>query len=143
LDSSFAKIILWWSPTTFDSPIWTAEHNFGRGSPFHQSLVLSDQVVSEENILSNCVRMDDRRKVMTKAHLILWVRWSKKKWCIIFPIHISETTGPIGTKLCLVLWWLPFKIVSGNPDIKPTWPLLLKTEKVDEILILFLLNYWA
>ena len=24
--------------------------------PFHQSLVLSDQVVSEENIFSNCVR---------------------------------------------------------------------------------------
>ena len=42
--------------------------------PFHQSLVLSDQVVSEENIFSNCVRTDDRRKVMTKAHLILWVR---------------------------------------------------------------------
>ena len=34
-----------------------------------------------------------------------------------------ETTGPIGTKLCLVLWWHPFKIVSGNPDIQPTWPL--------------------
>jgi hypothetical protein len=33
--------------------------------------------------------------------------------------------------------------VSGNPDIQPTWPLLLKTEKVDEILIVFLLNYWA
>jgi hypothetical protein len=27
--------------------------------------------------------------------------------------------------------------VSGNPDIQPTWPLLLKTEKVDEILIVF------
>jgi hypothetical protein len=33
--------------------------------------------------------------------------------------------------------------VSGNPDIQPTWPMLLKTEKVDEILIVFLLNYWA
>jgi hypothetical protein len=33
--------------------------------------------------------------------------------------------------------------VSGNPDIQPTWPLLLKTEKVDEILIVFLLIYWA
>jgi hypothetical protein len=33
--------------------------------------------------------------------------------------------------------------VSGNPDIQPTWPLLLKTEKVDEILIFFLSNYWA
>ena len=58
-------------------------------------------------------------------------------------IIISETTGPIETKICLVLWWPPFKIVSGNPDIQPTWPLLLKTEKVDEILIVFLLNYWA
>jgi hypothetical protein len=75
----------------------TAEHNFGRGSPFHQSLVLSDQVVSEENILSNCVRMDDRRKVMTKAHLI------------------------------------PSKIVFGSPDLQPTWSLLLKIKKGDEI----------
>jgi hypothetical protein len=33
--------------------------------------------------------------------------------------------------------------VSGNPDIQPTWPLLLKTEKVDESLIFFLLNYCA
>jgi hypothetical protein len=33
--------------------------------------------------------------------------------------------------------------VSGNPDIQPTWALLLKTEKVDEISIVFLLNYWA
>jgi hypothetical protein len=33
--------------------------------------------------------------------------------------------------------------LSGNPDIQPTWPLLLKTEKVVEILIFFLLNYWA
>jgi hypothetical protein len=55
-------------------------------------------------------------------------------------IFISETTGPIGTKLCLVLWWPPFKIASGNPDIQPTWPLLVKTEKVDEILIVFLLR---
>jgi hypothetical protein len=47
--------------------------------PFHQSLILSGQVVSEENIISNCVRTDDRRNVMTKAHLILWVRWAKKK----------------------------------------------------------------
>ena len=42
--------------------------------PFHQSLVLSGQVVSEENSFSNCVRTDDRREVMTKAHMILWVR---------------------------------------------------------------------
>jgi hypothetical protein len=27
--------------------------------------------------------------------------------------------------------------VSGNQDIQPTWPLLLKTEKVDEILIFY------
>ena len=37
--------------------------------PFHQSLISSGQVVSEENIFSNCVRTDDRRKVMTKAHM--------------------------------------------------------------------------
>jgi hypothetical protein len=40
--------------------------------PFHQSLVLSGQVVSKENIFSknifsNCVRTDDRRKVMTRS----------------------------------------------------------------------------
>ena len=49
--------------------------------PFHQSLVLSGQVVSEENIFSDCVRTDDRRKVMTKAHLTL------KRGCILFPIR--------------------------------------------------------
>ena len=49
--------------------------------PFHQSLVSSGQVVSEGNIFSNCVRTDDRRKVMTKAHLTL------KRGCILFPIR--------------------------------------------------------
>ena len=29
----------------------------------------------------------------------------------------------------IVLGRPPFRIVSGNPDIQPTWPLLLKTEK--------------
>jgi len=42
--------------------------------PFHQSLVLISQVVSEEKIFSNCGRTDDGRKVMTKAHMTLWVR---------------------------------------------------------------------
>ena len=37
--------------------------------PFHQSLVSSGQVVSDGNIFSNCVRTDDRRKVMTKGEL--------------------------------------------------------------------------
>ena len=57
-----------------------------------------------------------------------------------FPL---KTTGQIGAKRCLVFWWPPLKIVFGNPDIQPTWPLLLKTEKVDEILFVPLLNYWA
>jgi hypothetical protein len=30
--------------------------------------------------------------------------------------------------------------VSGNPDIQPTWQLLLKTEKVDEILPFFIVS---
>jgi hypothetical protein len=47
--------------------------------PFHQSLVSSGQVVSEENIFSNCLRTDDRRKVMTKAHMTLWSDELKKK----------------------------------------------------------------
>jgi hypothetical protein len=33
--------------------------------PFHQSLVSSGQMISEENIFSTFVRTDDRRKVMT------------------------------------------------------------------------------
>jgi hypothetical protein len=65
--------------------------------PFHQSLVPSGRVVSEENIFSNCVRTDNRRKVMTKAQLEI------KKGDEIQKIFISETSGPIGTKLCSVL----------------------------------------
>jgi hypothetical protein len=34
---------------------------------FHQSLVLSGQVVSEENIFSNCGRPDNGRKLMTNV----------------------------------------------------------------------------
>ena len=53
-----------------------------------------------------------------------------KKWDAIFKIFISETTRPIRTKLYLHNSWMtPFHIVSGNPDIHPTWPLLLKIEK--------------
>ena len=45
-------------------------------------------------------------------------------------MFISETTEPIGTKLCLDSpWTIPFKIVSSNPDLQPTWPSLLKIEK--------------
>ena len=39
--------------------------------PFHQSLVLIGQVVSEEKIFSNCGRTDDGGKVMTKTHVRL------------------------------------------------------------------------
>jgi len=47
---------------------------------FHQTLVSSGKVVSDENIfVSNCVRTDDRRKVMTKAHMTLWGQVSKEK----------------------------------------------------------------
>jgi hypothetical protein len=47
----------------------------GQYGPFHQSLVLSGQVVSEDNIFSNCLRTDDRRKVMTKAQNY-WANWN-------------------------------------------------------------------
>jgi hypothetical protein len=58
-----------------------------------------------------------------------------KKGNEIQKIFISETTAPIGTKLCLNSPWMtPFQIVSGNPDIQPTWPLLLKIEKGDRFL---------
>jgi hypothetical protein len=85
--------------------------------PFHQSLVLSGQVVSEENIFSNCVRTDDRRKVMTKAHMTLWVTWAKKK----------RKGG------AYFFLWSPSKIVSDSPDLQPTWSLLLKIKKGNEI----------
>jgi hypothetical protein len=41
--------------------------------------------------------------------------------------------------------WLYDSVVHQGylSKFQPTWPLLLKTEKVDEILIVFLLNYWA
>jgi hypothetical protein len=56
----------------------------------------------------------------------------------------NKNGGEIGTKLCLDSPWLipfmqlcPFyKIVSGNPDLQPTWPPLLKIEG-DEILKYF------
>ena len=56
----------------------------------------------------------------------------------ILKISISETTVPIGTKLCLNSpWVIPFQIVSDSPDLQPTWPPFLKIEKGgDEI-------YWA
>jgi hypothetical protein len=64
-----------------------------------------------------------------------------KKWDAIFKIFISETTRPIRTKLYLHNSWMtPFHIVSGNPDIHPTWPLLLKIKKGDEILFCFLVR---
>jgi hypothetical protein len=84
----------------------------------------------------NCVR---QFRPPTNTSLLVKI----KKGDEIQKMFTSETTGIIGTKLCLVLWWPLFKIVSGNPEIQPTWPLLLKTEKVDEILIVFLLNYWT
>ena len=49
---------------------WDCRTQFWKGithGPFHQSVVSSGQV---ENIFSNCVRTDDRRKVTTKAHLL-------------------------------------------------------------------------
>ena len=56
----------------------------------------------------------------------------------------NKNGGEIGTKLCLDSpWVIPFmqlrpfyKIVSGNPDLQPTWPPLLKIEG-GEILICF------
>ena len=49
--------------------------------PFHQSLVQISPVASEELIKMWKVngRTDDRRSVVTIAHMILWVRWAKKK----------------------------------------------------------------
>ena len=70
----------------------------------------------------NCVRQSRH-----PTNMVTVTKSKKEGWNLKNP-----SSGPIGTKLCLVLWWPPFKIVSGNPDIQPTWPLLLKTEKVDE-----------
>jgi hypothetical protein len=33
----------------------------------------------------------------------------------------------------MVPGWVPFKIVSGSPDLQPTWSLLLKIKNGDEI----------
>jgi hypothetical protein len=53
-----------------------------------------------------------------------------KKRDEIKKIFISETIVSIGTNLCLNNpWIIPFQIVSGNPDLQPTWPPLLKIEK--------------
>jgi hypothetical protein len=44
----------------------------------------------------------------------------------------------------IVLGWSPFKIVSGNPDLQPKWPPLLKIEKGGmKFKKNFLWNYWA
>jgi hypothetical protein len=61
--------------------------------PFHQSLVSGGQVVSEENICSNCVRTDDRRKVMTKAlNLTCLEQSALNPTCLLqvsdFPTHL-------------------------------------------------------
>ena len=62
-----------------------------------------------------------------------------KKRDEIKKILISETTGPIGTKLCLDNpWIIPFQNVSDNADHQPTWPPLLKIEK-GGVTFLFLL----
>jgi hypothetical protein len=33
----------------------------------------------------------------------------------------------------MVRWWSPSKIVSGSPGLQPTWSLLQKIKKGDEI----------
>jgi hypothetical protein len=57
----------------------------------------------------------------------------------ILKISISETTEPIGTKLCLNSpWVIPFQIVSDSPDLQPTWPpLIFKKKMHDEAQILY------
>jgi hypothetical protein len=53
----------------------------------------------------------------------------------LLKIFSSETTWPFKTKL----WWNgPSKIVSGSPDLQPTWSLLLKRKKGDEIQKIFI-----
>jgi hypothetical protein len=62
-----------------------------------------------------------------------------KKEDTILKIFISETTGPIGTKLCLDS---PLMTPFQNCVRQSRHPTnLLRTEKVDEILIFVLLNY--
>ena len=82
----------------------------------------------------NCVR-----QFLPPTNMVAITK-NKKGGCNLKNIHLWNYWAN-GAKLCLVFWWPPFKIVSVNPDIQPTWLLLLKTEKVNEIV--FLLNYWA
>ena len=70
------------------------------------------------------------------VHLTQWVQptWPLllkiKKGDEILKIFISETTGPIGTKLCLDSpWMIPFQNCVRQPDLQPTWPPLLNIEK--------------
>jgi hypothetical protein len=44
----------------------------------------------------------------------------------------------------MVRGWSPSKSVSGSPDLQPTWSLLLKIKKGDEIKKkIHFWNYWA
>ena len=94
--------------------------------PFHQSLVLSGQVVSEENIFSknifnNCVRTDDRRKVMTKAHMTLY-RWARKKrgaYYFISVVKSQKIHGFNNNFLICNRWndtFLEFNTLSRSPE---------------------------
>ena len=65
-----------------------------------------------------------------------------KKGDAIFKIFISETTGPLGTKLCLYSPLMtPFQNCVRQSRHPSNMATVAKTGMVDETLICFLLNY--
>jgi hypothetical protein len=64
---------------------------------------------------------------------------------VVRPSTITKTYSPLKPLGHLrpnfggmVRKWSPSKIVSGSPDLQPTWSLLLKIKKGDEILKIFI-----
>ena len=53
----------------------------------------------------------------------------------LLKIFSSETTWPLRQNFGgMVRWWSPSKIVFGSPYLQPSWSLLLKIKKGNEIL---------
>jgi hypothetical protein len=84
----------------------------------------------------------------SKAWIHDWPSSLRGKQLIFLPLFLLLATVAILVECldCRTQFWkevIKGLSKAGNPDIQPKWPLLLKAEKVEEILIVFLLNYWA
>ena len=63
-----------------------------------------------------------RASTIIKKNILLWKPL----------VHLRPNFGG------MVRGWSPSKIVSGSPDLQPTWSLLLKIKKGNEILKIFI-----